>query len=362
MTRFANPIRRSLRSVLVAFGVFTALLLGVPAAVLAAPATPPATPPADQPTIPRGAIKLNPAKENQAYESKKLSAQDPKGVSKASIAPEDAQKLAEYNLEFVATPLGKNLYETLPNHTLVNDKGRYELRPGTYEGYAVSFRTKAGTVVAKSGIVLAKVTLVDGLANRKAYTFAITIAAAEKFTVHFDAQGGTGTMPDVTDIKEGSSYTLPACGFVAPEGKIFAGWLIGAAQHKPGDKITAAADIATDKTIVVKAVWADKPAPTPPAPNPPAPTPDPPAPNPPTPPAPNPPAPTPDPTPGQTMPTKPATKPAPKSTAKPSQKAKSASLPKTVDITTCASCVGMVTSSTLSIGAAVMFRRKSQKD
>ena len=50
----------------------------------------------------------------------------------------------------------------------------------------------------------------------------------KKLTVTFDAGGGTGTMASVK-IPNGSSdtyYTLPACGFTAPKGKLFDGWLI----------------------------------------------------------------------------------------------------------------------------------------
>ena len=41
-------------------------------------------------------------------------------------------------------------------------------------------------------------------------------------TVTFEAGGGSGTMDPVT--AEEGSYTLPSCGFTAPEGKFFAGW------------------------------------------------------------------------------------------------------------------------------------------
>lgn len=50
----------------------------------------------------------------------------------------------------------------------------------------------------------------------------------EKYTVTFDANGGSGTMASVK-IANGNSneyYTLPECGFTAPEGKKFDGWLI----------------------------------------------------------------------------------------------------------------------------------------
>ena len=43
-----------------------------------------------------------------------------------------------------------------------------------------------------------------------------------KYTVTFDANGGSGTMTPVTDLT--GEYTLPANGFTAPTGKQFKGW------------------------------------------------------------------------------------------------------------------------------------------
>ncbi len=43
-----------------------------------------------------------------------------------------------------------------------------------------------------------------------------------EYTVRFNANGGDGTMEDVTGVS--GSYTLPACGFTEPEGKQFKGW------------------------------------------------------------------------------------------------------------------------------------------
>ena len=64
-----------------------------------------------------------------------------------------------------------------------------------------------------------------------------------EYTVTFDANGGTGTMAQVTRT-EGSEYELPACGFTAPAGKVFDTWNLGA----PGTKIT----IDGAKTVVAQ--------------------------------------------------------------------------------------------------------------
>lgn len=50
----------------------------------------------------------------------------------------------------------------------------------------------------------------------------VNLSVAEKHTVSFNANGGTGTMTAVT-AKEGA-YTLPANGFTAPNGGKFLGW------------------------------------------------------------------------------------------------------------------------------------------
>lgn len=46
--------------------------------------------------------------------------------------------------------------------------------------------------------------------------------ASLTYTVSFDANGGSGEMDAVTGVS--GSYTLPECGFTAPESKQFAGW------------------------------------------------------------------------------------------------------------------------------------------
>ena len=68
-----------------------------------------------------------------------------------------------------------------------------------------------------------------------------------KYTLTFDANGGTGTMADVTDVS--GEYTLPANGFTAPAGKQFKAWSVGGVEKAVGDKITVTAN------TTVTAVW-----------------------------------------------------------------------------------------------------------
>ena len=76
-------------------------------------------------------------------------------------------------------------------------------------------------------------------------------APVTTYTVSFNANGGTGTMADVTDIS--GEFTLPANGFTAPDGKQFKAWSVGGVEKAAGDKITVTAN------TTVTAVWEDIP-------------------------------------------------------------------------------------------------------
>ncbi len=75
---------------------------------------------------------------------------------------------------------------------------------------------------------------------------------APTYTVSFDANGGTGTMANVTTA---SPYTLPACGFTAPEGKEFDYWAVDGEEgmYAPGNSYTL-----TGNTTFI-AQWKDLP-------------------------------------------------------------------------------------------------------
>ena len=91
----------------------------------------------------------------------------------------------------------------------------------------------------------------------------------EQYKVTFDANGGSGTMADVTKNK-GESYPLPACGFIPPAGKEFKAWQVDGTEKNVGDNIVLNGD------KIIKAVWKDIGSlpptppvpPTPPTPNP----------------------------------------------------------------------------------------------
>ena len=83
---------------------------------------------------------------------------------------------------------------------------------------------------------------------------AYVFSAAKTYTVSFDANGGKGTMADVTGIS--GEYTLPSNGFTAPDGKQFKAWSVDGKEKAVGDKITVTAD------TTVKAVWENIPVTT----------------------------------------------------------------------------------------------------
>ena len=87
----------------------------------------------------------------------------------------------------------------------------------------------------------------DAVSNTTVLKFVHESAAPATYTVSFAANGGTGTMADVTGIS--GEYTLPANGFTAPAGKQFKAWSVGGVEKAAGDKITVTAN------TTVTAVW-----------------------------------------------------------------------------------------------------------
>ena len=75
--------------------------------------------------------------------------------------------------------------------------------------------------------------------------------APAEYTVRFNANGGGGTMADVTGVS--GSYILPACGFTEPEGKQFKGWSTSA----DGSVISGTTyEVSSDTTFY--AIWESK--------------------------------------------------------------------------------------------------------
>ena len=115
------------------------------------------------------------------------------------------------------------------------------------------YRFKEWQVVSPAGLVITnnKFTMPDSNVEVKAIFEEDVPTAPTEHTVKFNANGGGGTMADVTGVS--GSYTLPACGFTEPEGKQFKGWSTSA----DGSVISGTTyEVSSDTTFY--AIWESK--------------------------------------------------------------------------------------------------------
>ncbi len=115
------------------------------------------------------------------------------------------------------------------------------------------YRFKEWQVVSPAGLVITnnKFTMPDSNVEVKAIFEEDAPTAPTEHTVKFNANGGRGTMADVTGVS--GSYTLPACGFTEPEGKQFKGWSTSA----DGSVISGTTyEVSSDTTFY--AIWESK--------------------------------------------------------------------------------------------------------
>ena len=87
----------------------------------------------------------------------------------------------------------------------------------------------------------------EGTSSVSVMVYSPEYIATETYTITFAANGGSGTLADVTGVT--GEYTLPENGFTAPSGKQFKAWSVGGSEKAVGDKITVTAD------TTVTAVW-----------------------------------------------------------------------------------------------------------
>lgn len=105
-----------------------------------------------------------------------------------------------------------------------------------------------------SGDTMSRIVSVTDQAGNETTTSA-TITLLTEYTVHFDANGGSGTMPDDT-ASIGTSYTLPVCTFTPPQGKQFKAWSAdpdSTTEYAPGDSVVL------DGDTTFYALWEDAP-------------------------------------------------------------------------------------------------------
>jgi|GEM_PF-7092709 len=97
--------------------------------------------------------------------------------------------------------------------------------------------------------------VVDGVAF---YVVISKAAPTPTVTINFEAGGGTGTMAGET-VSVGTTFTLPANGFTAPNGYKFYGWFVEGYSNPlgslaPGDDVVVGID-PWPGTVTVTAVW-----------------------------------------------------------------------------------------------------------
>ena len=115
------------------------------------------------------------------------------------------------------------------------------------------YHFKKWQVESPAGLVITnnKFTMPDSNVEVKAIFEEDAPTAPTEHTVRFNANGGGGTMADVTGVS--GSYTLPACGFTEPEGKQFKGWSTSA----DGSVISGTTyEVSSDTTFY--AIWESK--------------------------------------------------------------------------------------------------------
>ena len=166
---------------------------------------------------------------------------------KTAVKPNDGTELFQY-VEVGKEDDGYSYKSLSSQPTPTSTTPHYE--------YSVSASTSYTTVIQylDAGNYRMAVTL-----NGKRYLsdpFTVDYTApVTTYTVSFDANGGSGTMADVTGVT--SSYTLPACTFTAPMNKQFKGWATSAS----GAVITdASITVSADTTLY--AIWEPIPATT----------------------------------------------------------------------------------------------------
>ena len=86
------------------------------------------------------------------------------------------------------------------------------------------------------------------------YAYIPKSVAPTTYTVSFNANTGSGTMADVPD--QSGNYTLPANGFIAPEGQYFVGWK----ANNAGDMLDPGDTYEVTENVTFYAQWADIPA------------------------------------------------------------------------------------------------------
>ena len=169
----------------------------------------------------------------------------PEGMtSVGDFAFTDQYAVKEITLPETVTKIGVSAFEKcseLTDITIMDPDAQIDasqwticnmMRP-TADGYRAAFR---GTIHGYTG------STAQAYAEKYGYSFAALMPK-----ISFDANGGTGEMAAAET--EPGEYTLPECGFTAPDNFAFAGWKLGDTVYAPGDKIEVTA------ALLLEAQW-----------------------------------------------------------------------------------------------------------
>jgi len=146
-----------------------------------------------------------------------------------------------------------NVYDIVVQHgvaTATNGATRkYEATAGTTLKIQADQGIRSNMVFDHWTVVRGNITLADPYSASTTFTMpsghvAIRADYKEINTIYFDPNGGSGYMEEQY-VDAGKKYTLPSCGFTAPEGMVFAGWSAG----QPGDEIDVT------EIMYIKALW-----------------------------------------------------------------------------------------------------------
>lgn len=96
----------------------------------------------------------------------------------------------------------------------------------------------------------------DTFSGDKLWLYLSIVKPIPKYTVSFDKNGGSGSMPAV-EVEEGEKYTLPACTFTPPAGMVFDVWQVGGREREPGYELRV------NEPVTITALWKDEPVTTP---------------------------------------------------------------------------------------------------
>lgn len=173
---------------------------------------------------------------------------------KAMTATDSLSNLCANNFYYELSKEGDRvdicLYALVPYYYTVMGTSVYTTPAEAMSNYSVGIEAVDGATEdvyfpSVPGVYYCKLTYSDGSNTLSANSEPVH-AYFKKYTVSFNANGGSGSMRSVT---AGNQYTLPENAFTAPAGATFKCWDVNGTEMNPGDAITVS------KSVTVTALW-----------------------------------------------------------------------------------------------------------